>query len=544
MAATNMNMIASFVKDAIQTQQTSIMQGIASKGAASKETGSDFCEYMKANVATTNDEKNCQNVKKTAEEAMEVAETKTYEDDAMNEKTSQKMQTQDTGQEKNDVENVETTQNCIGDAEECTQEIQDIMGTTKDVIELPKNLKEALKKVEEQLVQKIMDNFDVTEDEVKEAMEVLAISIYDLLQTDNLKELAVYVSNEESLVALVTNADMYNAYQETVTGIEEISASLMKEFSVTPEELQEIMAQLPNVTVENVTDTMQSVNAENVPTEVTVMEEQIPSQDFNEADAGTGAEVEEKQPKIMVEISKTTQSLEKEEITDESPVQKNAEARLQEKTMEVNVENSTQQQKEFAETSSGEEKKTAQKQNETMVLQTNTSYATVVAENEVQTIVKTQTADFEGIVRQIVEQIKVEIKPDVSSMELQLNPENLGKVNLHVSSKEGVITAQFFVQNETVKTMMEGQLMVLREAMNEQGVKVEAVEVTVETGQFGRSLEQHSERQKQETEKQAKSYQHRGINILQGLDEETMNEEEILRAHIMRESGNSVDMNA
>ena len=115
---------------------------------------------------------------------------------------------------------------------------------------------------------------------------------------------------------------------------------------------------------------------------------------------------------------------------------------------------------------------------------------------------------------------------------------------MQVTSKEGAVTAQLFVQNETVKAMIESQLMVLREAMNEQGVKVEAVEVTVETGQFGRSLEQHSEQQKQEAERQAKSYQRRAINLLAGIEEESMDAEELLRAHIMRESGNSVDMNA
>lgn len=551
MAGTSMNAVASFMKDAIQTQQNSLMQGLASTAASSAESGAGFGEYMKNSVSTAEEsyksvEEAVEAKKKAKVSAQETAKTAEVTGAANKGKNMVKENTveQTTATDKENVLINEGTEDCQKSAEKgFSQQIQELLGKTENAIELPEDLKEALAKLEEQLMQKIMESFEVTEDEVKEAMEVLAINIYDLLQTDNLKELAVYVSDEESLVALVTNADMYNAYKEAVTGIEEIAASFMDEFSVTPEELQEIMTQLKNVKVDSTIKNVDSVNMENV------LQEQmmVTGQEQSEKTAEVEVQTETKEPQIVVEVSKTMESAEKEKADNKMPLQENGDIQLKEKTVETATEDSaSQQQNNFASASESEvgEKKTTAKQNENAVSQMNTSYATVVTENEVQTVVRTQKTDFEGIVRQIVEQIKVEIKPDVSSMELQLNPENLGKVNLHVSSKEGVITAQFFVQNETVKAMMEGQLMVLREAMNEQGVKVEAVEVTVETGQFGRSLEQHSEQQKQEAEKQAKSYQHKAINLLEGFDEETLNEEELLRAHIMRESGNSVDMNA
>lgn len=551
MAGMSMNAVASFIKDTIQTQQNSL-QGLGATAASSAETGTDFGEYMKTSVSTA-EEGRCKSVEETAETEMKTAvsdqETgKTTEVEETDDKNMmQKNTVEQTDVIQKDTENVlkkEITETCQEFVEQgFSQQLQELLGKSENGIELPEDLKEALTKIEEQLMQKIMESFDVTEEEVKEAMEVLAINIYDLLQTDNLKELAVYVSNEESLVAMVTNADMYQAYKEAVTGIEEIAASFMDEFSVTPEELQEIMTQLKNVKVDSTIKNVDSVNMENV------LQEQmmVTGQEQSEKTAEVEVQTETKEPQIVVEVSKTMEPVEKEKSDNKIPLQENDEIQLKEKPVETPTEEQkSQQQNNFTSASESEagEGKTTAKQNENAVSQTNTSYATVVTENEVQTVVRTQKTDFEGVVRQIVEQIKVEIKPDVSSMELQLNPENLGKVNLHVSSKEGVITAQFFVQNETVKTLVEGQLMVLREAMNEQGVKVEAVEVTVETGQFGRNLEQHSEQQKQEAEKQAKSYQHRALNLLQGIDEETMSEEELLRAHIMRESGNSVDMNA
>lgn len=533
MAGTNMNTVLSFIKDAVSAQQNASMQGLGCTAAASGETSTGFDEYMKASVSTTEEHKNYRSVEKTAATATESAKTA----DVKQIKYSERSTVDETAadqKEKNQTQDILSavgTENQDSSANtEISGKIQEFLESAEKTIDLPEDLQEALGKIQEQLMQKIMDGFDITEDELKEALEVLAISIYDLLQTDNLKELAVYVSSEESLISLVTNGDMYEAYKEVAAGIEEVSIALMERFSLTQEELQQIMTQL-----ENQPETVISVNRENISGEEIMAE-----------NSGTSdAMAETKQPEILLEVSKTMEPTEKEKANDVTAFQENSSIQLEEKVTETVTEDSTsQQQKDFSSASDGGEKKTAANSNENAGLQTNTSYATVVTENQVQTVVKTQQTDFDGIVRQIVEQIKVEIKPDVSSMELQLNPENLGKVNLHVASKEGVITAQFFVQNETVKTMIEGQLEVLRDAMNEQGVKVEAVEVTVETGQFGRSLEQHSEQQKQEAEKQAKSYQHRAINLLAGLDDESMNEEELLRAHIMRESGNSVDMNA
>ncbi len=69
-------------------------------------------------------------------------------------------------------------------------------------------------------------------------------------------------------------------------------------------------------------------------------------------------------------------------------------------------------------------------------------------------------------------------------MEIALNPENLGKVNLLVSVREGVVTAKLIAENEQVKKALEGQLNVLKENMSNQGLKVEAVEVTVQNNAF------------------------------------------------------------
>ncbi|MDO5294971.1 MAG: flagellar hook-length control protein FliK [bacterium] len=101
------------------------------------------------------------------------------------------------------------------------------------------------------------------------------------------------------------------------------------------------------------------------------------------------------------------------------------------------------------------------------------------------------------IVTQLVEQIKISINQTNTSMELMLNPENLGKVQLLVSSKNGVLTAQMTVDNQITKEAIESSIHTLKETFAEQGLKVEEVEVTI--GNYSSEYdEQRNEEQQQE----------------------------------------------
>lgn len=100
------------------------------------------------------------------------------------------------------------------------------------------------------------------------------------------------------------------------------------------------------------------------------------------------------------------------------------------------------------------------------------------------------SADTQNIMRQIMDYLKIQVKPDTSSLEMQLHPASLGTLQIHVASKGGVLTAGFVVQNEAVKAALESQMVQLKESFAQQGVKVEAIEVTVQTHQFEENLEQ------------------------------------------------------
>ncbi len=88
------------------------------------------------------------------------------------------------------------------------------------------------------------------------------------------------------------------------------------------------------------------------------------------------------------------------------------------------------------------------------------------------------------IVNQVIDQIKLTSGKELTSIEVMLNPERLGSVHVTVSAKNGILTAQIAAQNEQVKTALENQMTTLRENFENQGIKVDAVEITVMTHQF------------------------------------------------------------
>ena len=168
---------------------------------------------------------------------------------------------------------------------------------------------------------------------------------------------------------------------------------------------------------------------------------------------------------------------------------------------------------------------------------------------EVQAAAETEFAspvDTTDIIRQIVEFARVSTGNAATTMEMQLNPEHLGKVFLELSSRNGIVSAHLTVQNEAAREALESQLVELRQNLTQTGVKVEAVEVTVGSHEFERNLEQNAKRDEQQGEEQERAAkQTRQINLNE-LDElgGLMTEEESLVAQMMAEQGNSVDFTA
>lgn len=159
-------------------------------------------------------------------------------------------------------------------------------------------------------------------------------------------------------------------------------------------------------------------------------------------------------------------------------------------------------------------------------------------QNEAQSRVSTQE-----IFDQIGEYLKSVKGEDFDSLEMQLKPESLGTLQIRVTAKNGNLTASFLAQNEAVKAALEAQVTTLKEQLEQQGVKVEAVEVTVETHQFESAMQQNNQNNEQSFQR-AKTSKVRNINLNEDFDEETLTEEEQLAVEMMQANGNTVDYKA
>ncbi|MGN0155891.1 MAG: flagellar hook-length control protein FliK [Lachnospiraceae bacterium] len=154
-------------------------------------------------------------------------------------------------------------------------------------------------------------------------------------------------------------------------------------------------------------------------------------------------------------------------------------------------------------------------------------------------------ATTESIMNQITEAVKMTMKEDMTQMELQLHPASLGNVRVQVAAKDGVITASFTTQNEQVKAALESQIVVLKENFEQQGIKVEAVEVTVASHAFERNLDSNENSSKDQMTEKKKAVRRINLsNVTDDFEEEGLLEEEKIVADMMRQNGNTVDYTA
>ena len=148
------------------------------------------------------------------------------------------------------------------------------------------------------------------------------------------------------------------------------------------------------------------------------------------------------------------------------------------------------------------------------------------------------------IVNQVVEKIKVSLGTESTSMEMQLNPEHLGKVLLNVSSKNGMMTAVFSVQSEEAKAALESQMFTLRENLELRELKVDAVEVNVSDFDFSRSDQAMDGGQSKADDGNGKQMKFDFGDDSSDESAISNEEKEAVRKQVMRDNGSQIDFTA
>lgn len=390
----------------------------------------------------------------------------------------------------------------------------------------PHKVEEAVaevKEFEEAVTEVVAEELHVSKEELEAAMEALGLTFLDLLDKGNLANLVAKLTGCENINQLLCNEAFTNVLQQ----VNELGAELLTEVQMTPEELMEFQKVFgQQMTAETVAPVEQEIVADAEKVVETVADDVNTLQNMKpEAVTADNAEVTEDGVKVEV-------------IRVDAP---------EEKQMDASEENLFEEEQEFAGNAGKQSTQLQGAQvNENAVV------------NQVQNVTFTeQLGNFEtvqalpphvtvaDIMEQFAEHVRLSVATDTTKMEIQLNPENLGKLYVEVIENEGSITAKIQTQNAVVKEALEMQIADLKVNLNQAGVKVDSVEVTIASHEFERNLEQDANSKKQQEDAEPKATKHRNIN-LNGLDELSglMTEEETLVAKMMAEQGNSVDFTA
>ena len=167
--------------------------------------------------------------------------------------------------------------------------------------------------------------------------------------------------------------------------------------------------------------------------------------------------------------------------------------------------------------------------------------------------IPTRTVDTESIMKQLADYVKIQKGTELTEMEMQLHPASLGNVHIQLATKGGVVTAQITTQNEAVKNAIETQVVQLKDNLEEQGVKVEAVEVSVASHQMEKNLDQngqdHQSQEQDRTTGGIRRIRRSNINLnLYNSDEEALEEagglDDAARIamEMMTANGNTMDL--
>ena len=377
-------------------------------------------------------------------------------------------------------------------------------------------LQEAITADVKELIGKIADTFDVTEEDIVNAMQILGLMAADLLQPANLQQLVTEITGQEHAIELITDSDIYTSLQDLMEGAESMKSELMNEFDLSEEGLQTAIEQNNKSFAEQL-QTQSQEQAQN-------------KTDENPEITGNIRETEVKE---NVDNMKTT-AQQSEAFTDKAPTE--------EKTVEIVTENS----KNNSGNKNGNFQKGAETSNLFNQVMNNISQAAANVEATAQ-VSYTDRAQMEDIIRQITEKITISSKAEETSMELQLHPASLGNVNILLTSGKDGIVAKFTAQNQVVKEAVEAQMLQLQQKFDEQGIKVTSIEVTIASHGFEQNLEQGNERQTDNSSADKKIRPLRRINLSELEDEEVellTSDADRIAASMMAAYGNSVDFSA
>ena len=381
------------------------------------------------------------------------------------------------------------------------KDLEQTTGEKPETDNIDKDPIDAVSEAVNEIKEAIRDKFSISDEELAAVMETLNMTMTDLLNPDLLKDLMVTLNGQEDLVSALTDETLYTDIKEIVNLANNLTDEIKESFNLNEEDFAKLIE------------------------DVKTVQNEIEAPVVNEPDVQDRPKV----PEIRVEINRS------EEVRTADPV---SEAPQQVISADRTQSASKEMTREDSEDASAQ---TAQPQ------QTQTQTQTVQVGDVVETV-RTFSSYTNGqeIVRQVTDFIRVNISPEETSMELQLHPASLGTIHMNIATQNGIVTAQLLVQSESVKEALESQLMQLQETFEEQGTKVEAVEVAVASYDLDRGpFQDRDDRQDRQNADEQRGRRRVNLNLNDlNADDLELSEEDQLAKDVMEMNGTSVDFSA
>lgn len=432
-------------------------------------------------------------------------------------------------------------------------------------------VEQEVEELADDVVETISEKLNISKEVVLNAMEELGISETDLLMPEKLGQLVMELTGETDIFNLLTNSD-FQAILQDITGMEkEVAASLGMNLNQFKEAVQEMNQSADGMQMSQgtegsvIVEDLDPMGSQNMGLEEDQRFQDRLAEDQGLMDAMASENAE--QPIVVETVAGQDEAKLHQDLTNEETDGLEIEEVIPEEEMAVSTDQDVESQngsgqEDLSEEMLSEKMEQSQKSNrredghlEGRNSQLNEGTAVnnqageitsnVIAEESFSEI-SYSNIDVDDLMQQFVEKTQITVLENKTTMDMQLNPENLGKIYLHISTEEGSVHAQIMTTNEVVKEALEAQLATLRENLNQAGVKVDSVEVSVATHEFEQNLEQHSKQEEEQARLQEENSRTRRNLNLNSLDElaGVLSEEEVLVAQMMRDHGNSVDFTA
>lgn len=289
------------------------------------------------------------------------------------------------------------------------------------------------------IVEKLAKEYNIPKEEVVAGIEELGFNPIDLLDMKNISKLVMNISGNNDMSMLLVDNKMSDLIKEFMAEAEQLTDSLKEMFDISDEELNKIFAEAEKLI------SADTLRVDEIPVKSGLEDDVV--YDFSKEQTTSAAE----NNTVLLGKNEDGSELSDNNKNDYGNSNENVNNTFQTVTMEsvvANIENAIN--------------------NNSAIKESGIS---------------------ERIMNQILDAVYANVSEEATSLELQLNPESLGKVSVTVSAKEGILTAQIVAQTEIAKEAIESQIMVLKDSFESQGLKVEEVEVTLASRSFDQNLD-------------------------------------------------------